>query len=56
MQTKLRIAKEDTNKVNLLIEISDFYQHKKPDTAFYYHTLAQNLAEQLNEILKKAKL
>jgi len=45
---ELKTAKEDTNKVNLLYNISKRYLYNIPDSALKYNDLALNLAKKLN--------
>lgn len=47
MQT-LQSAKEDTNKVLLLIKIGNTMEENQPDSASYYYTLGGNLSKKLN--------
>lgn len=47
MRNAVAIGKEDTNKVNMLIGLSEGYKFNYPDTGFYYAQQALKLAEKL---------
>src|SRR3954471_16402087 len=44
----LSVAKEDTNKVNLLYAVADGFEHSAPDKARYYIGLGSELSKKLN--------
>src|ERR1017187_4999658 len=46
----LSVAKEDTNKVQILIKLGWAYQWNKPDSAILYGLKARELSQQLNYI------
>src|ERR1019366_3131615 len=46
----LSVAKEDTNKVQILINLGWAYQWNKPDSAILYGLIARQLSQQLNYI------
>ena len=46
----LSVAKEDTNKVQILINLGYNYQWNKPDSALMYGLRARQLSQQLNYI------
>lgn len=45
---KLKVAKEDTNKVKLLNKIGNYYKSNKYDSAKYYFQASKKLSEQLD--------
>ena len=45
----LRISKEDTNKVKLLLEIEDAIVGTNPDSAMYYTKMCKSLINKLND-------
>src|ERR1035441_6250513 len=46
----LSVAKEDTNKVQILIKLGWIYQWDKPDSALMYGLKARQLSQQLNYV------
>ncbi|MEO9022547.1 MAG: ATP-binding protein [Ginsengibacter sp.] len=50
LKLKLASAKEDTNKVNLLISLGWTYQWSEPDTAIMYGLQGRKLSKKLNYI------
>ena len=46
---KLKTAKEDTNKVKLLLNIEDEYININPDSAFYYTEICNTLIDKLKD-------
>jgi signal transduction histidine kinase len=50
LKEKLSVAKEDTNKVQILINLGYNYQWNKPDSALMYGLRARQLSQQLNYI------
>ena len=58
LQLRYNAAVSDTAKINILLEIGDFYEHSIPDSALYYYETAYNNALNSNEedvALKKQK-
>lgn len=55
LHQKLKIARQDTSVLNLLMEIGNFYQNSDPDTSMYFHSRALRLAEKLKDELKIAE-
>jgi tetratricopeptide (TPR) repeat protein len=52
LHRKLKVARQDTSVLNLLMEIGNYYQTSDPDTAIYFHTQARLLSEKLKDELK----
>ncbi len=50
LQQLLSVAKDDTNKVQILINLGSAYQWNKPDSALMYGLKARQLSQQLNYI------
>jgi len=50
LKEKLSVAKEDKNKVQILIHLGSNYQWNKPDSAIMYGLKARELSQQLNYI------
>src|SRR5262245_30204431 len=48
LQSKLKAAAEDTNKVNIMSALSYELLNSNTDSAIYYALLVKNLSEQLN--------
>ena len=46
----LSVAKEDTNKVQILFYLGSTYQWNKPDSALWYGLRARELSRQINYI------
>ena len=46
----LSVAKEDTNKVQILISLGIAYQWSKPDSALMYGLKARELSQQLDYV------
>jgi tetratricopeptide (TPR) repeat protein len=51
LKNELKYAKEDTNKVKLLLKLGMQYEYSIPDTAMFYNQKALNLSQKIN--LKK---
>jgi serine phosphatase RsbU (regulator of sigma subunit)/Tfp pilus assembly protein PilF len=47
LKNVVAIAKNDTNKVKLLIEIGELYRNSIPDTALYYYQKALDISENI---------
>ncbi len=43
----LKTARHDTTQFNAYLAIGDFFKNSNPDTAIYYHTLAEKMAEKI---------
>ena len=48
LKTALLQSSEDTNRVNLYVELSRYYNYKYPDTVLFYASKGLELAEKLN--------
>src|SRR4249919_1606603 len=50
LQQLLSAAKEDTNKVQILLDLASAYQWNKPDSAILYGLKARELSQQINYV------
>ncbi len=55
LRLSFKTAKHDSTRYNCLMKIGRILEGLKPDSAIYFYTQAQSLAEQLNDELKQGE-